>query len=251
MKTSAEWISYFNTNLQQERIDWSRPPAITAAELKPVLKSLQAWQLGESCEGHNLIRISEKYAAANGDALYVEAVRLFIKEEKKHGSNLGKYLDAIEKPRIKTNWFDTLFRNIRNLNDSMEMWTLAVVAGESAAQIFYQSLKNATKCLLLQQICNDILIDEAPHVKFQQQRLAQIFVAKTVAGKAISFYWYKFFFKATSIVVWMTYRNVFKAGGNNFKGYYKKMNLKLEKTIGRLKYGMNDTNLAPSYSATI
>jgi len=249
MKTSAEWISYFNNNLQQKRIDWSQSPAITSDELKPVLKSMQAWQLGESNEGHNLIKVSEKYAVANRDALYVDAIKLFIKEEQKHGNNLGKYLDAIGQPRIKKNWFDTLFRRIRNLNSSMEMWTLAVIAGESAAQIFYQSLKDATSCPLLKEICTDILIDEAPHIKFQQERMARIFSKKTMAGMAISFYGYKLFFKITSLAVWMAYKKVFSAGGNDFTKYYKKMNLKLEKTVGRLKYGMNENSLVPSYPA--
>lgn len=251
MKTSAEWISYFNVNLQQKRIDWSQLPTITDAELKPVLKSLQAWQLGETSEGKNLIRASTKYAAKNNDALYVDAVKLFIKEEQKHGSNLGRYLDAIGQPRIKKDWGDTLFRKIRYYNASMEMWTLAVITVESAAQIFYQSLKDATNCTLLKEICTDILIDEAPHITFQLQRLAVIFNAKSMAGMAVSFYCYKFFYKATALVVWMAHRKLFKAGGNDFKKYYKKMNLKLEKTIGRLKLGMNDNNLVSSYHATI
>jgi len=97
MKTSQEWISYFNFNLKEKRIDWSQSPNITSDELRPVLKSLQAWQLGETSEGRNLIKASEKYAAKTGDAFYVDAVRLFIKEEQKHGNNLGRYLDEIER----------------------------------------------------------------------------------------------------------------------------------------------------------
>jgi len=251
MKTSREWISYFTVNLQEKRIDWSQPPQVTKEELEPVLKSLQAWQLGETSEGRNLIRASEKYAAKTGDTFYVEAVKLFIKEEQKHGNNLGKYLDAIGQPRIQKNWGDTLFRKIRYLNASMEMWTLAVITVESTAQIFYQSLKDATGCTLLKEICTDILIDEAPHIKFQQERLARIFSSKTMAGMALSFYFYKFFYKCTSLVVWMAHKKVFKAGGNDFKKYYKKMNIKLEKTIGRLKYNVQENNIVPSYQTTI
>lgn len=251
MKTSPEWISYFNANLQQKRINWSQQPAITDAELKPVLKSLQAWQLGETSEGRNLIKASTRHAARTGDPLYVDAVKLFIKEEQKHGNNLGRYLDAIGQPRIKKNWGDTMFRKVRYLNASMEMWTLTVITVESAAQIFYQSLKDATNCTLLKEICTDILIDEAPHITFQQERLAVIFNAKTMAGMALSYYWYKFFYKATALVVWMAHKKLFKAGGNEFKKYWKKMNLKLEKTVGRLKYGINENSLVPSYHASI
>jgi hypothetical protein len=251
MKTSREWISYFTLNLQEKRIDWSQQPQVTNDELMPLLKSLQAWQLGETSDGCNLVMASEKYAAKTGDAFYVESVKLFIKEEQKHGENLGKYLDAIGKPRIQKNWGDTLFRKIRHLNTSMEMWTITVITVESAAQIFYQSLKDATKCPLLKEICTDILIDEALHIKFQQERLARIFSTKTMAGMAIAFYFYKFFYKCTSLVVWMAHKKVFKAGGNDFKKYYRKMNVKLEKTVGRLKYRVQENNIVPSYQTTI
>jgi hypothetical protein len=250
MKTSQEWINYFDFNRKEQRIDWSQLPTITKKELEPVIKSLQAWQLGETSEGHNLIIASKKYAAAIDDPLYVDAVKLFIKEEQKHGNNLGRYLDTIGQPRIKKNWGDTLFRKIRYFNASMEMWTLAVITVENAAQIFYQSLKDATKCSLLKEICTDILIDEAPHIKFQQERLSVIFNTKSPAGKAVSFYCYKVFYFATTLLVWMAHKKLFKAGGNDFKKYFKKMNLKFEKTFGRLKHGVKENSLVPSYHPT-
>ena len=251
MKTSQEWINYFTLNLQQKRIDWSQQPNITDNEVKQVLKSLQAWQLGETSEGRNLIKASTKHAAKIGDTLYIDAVKLFITEEQKHGNNLGRYLDAIGKPRIKKDWGDSMFRKVRYLNASMELWTLAVITVESAAQIFYQSLKDATNCVLLKEICTDILIDEAPHIKFQQQRLAIIFRAKKPAGRAVSFYCYKYFYLATSLVVWMGYKKLFKAGGNDFKKYFRKMNMKLGKTIGKLKDEINVNSIQTSYQTTI
>ncbi len=250
MKTSHQWINYFTLNLQKKRIDWSQPPNITDNELNQVLKSMQAWQLGETSEGSNLIKASTKYAAKIGDTLYVDAVKLFIKEEQKHGNNLGRYLDAIGQPRIKKNWGDTLFRKVRYLNASMELWTLAVITVENAAQLFYQSLKDATNCVLLKEICTDILIDEAPHIKFQQERLSIIFRAKKPVDRTVSFYCYKYFYLATSLVVWMAHKKLFKAGGNDFKKYYRKMNIKFEKTIGRLKYEIKETNFHPSYHTT-
>ena len=113
--------------------------------------------MGETSDGHNLIRASTKYSARIDDLLYVDAVKLFIKEEQKHGNNLGKYLDAIGQPRIKKNWGDTMFRKIRYFNTRMELWTLAVITVENAAQVFYQSLKDASRCSLLKEICTDYL----------------------------------------------------------------------------------------------
>jgi hypothetical protein len=235
MQTSQHWIGYFRQNLQNKRIDWSIDPQLTTAERKNIVKSVQGWQLGETSDGAHLLAASEKYADKIGDSFYCDAVRLFIKEEQKHGNNLGRYLDLIGEKRIVRDWGDTLFRKFRYFNTSMELWTITVITVESAAQIFYQSLKDATGCALLRQVCTDILIDEAPHIRFQLQRLQIIFSGKTVMQKIISFQLYRVLYFSTILVVWMAHRKLFTAGNNNLASYLRKMNLKFKKTIQKLQ----------------
>jgi len=233
MKTSNKWIEHFKTNATEQRVNWNLAPSISERDVSNILSSLQAWQLGETSDGSHLLRAAAIYAKKIGDPDYVRAVSLFIKEEQKHGNNLGKYLDAIKKPRIRANWGDTLFRKIRYFNTNMEIWTLAVITVESTAQIFYQCLKDATDCMLLKQICSDILIDEAFHIDFQTERLTIIFDAKTFTGKLLVRNLYTLFFFATSLVVWSAHKNVFKAGGVGFKKYMLKMKYKYLKTINK------------------
>jgi len=244
MKTSIQWVDYFKKNLGVNRVDWTQSPVITEKEIRVILKSLQAWQLGETSDGNHLLNATRKYAEAIGDGYYVRAVELFIQEEQKHGRNLGRYLDLIHKPRIQKNWGDTIFRKIRYYNSSMEWWTLAVIAVESAAQIFYQSLKDATHCPLLQQICTDILIDERQHLRFQQERLSILFQTKTIAARNLAYRFYQFFFLMTSCVVWLAHRKLFRAGGNGFRKYMAKMKFKSEKTIGRLSAEMDERRVS-------
>lgn len=231
MHTSNYWIGHFKANARQQRINWDIKPNITAKEIVTILPSLQAWQLGETSEGRQLMAASEKYANKTGDSKYVDAMRLFIKEEQKHGNNLGEYIDRIGQERISKDWGDSLFRYVRHLNTSMEAWTLAVIVVESTAQIFYQSLKDATGCGLLKQICTDILIDEVYHITFQTERLAFIYDGKSTFSKTWRKTAYKYFFYATSLLVWFGHRNLFKAGGNSFGLYMKKMNHKYFKTL--------------------
>jgi len=113
----------------------------------------------------------------------------------------------------------------------MEIWTLAVIVVESTAQIFYQALKDATKCELLKQICTDILIDEAYHITFQTERLAIIHSGKNSFSKAWRRIAYKAFFYATSCLVWFAHQRLFKAGGNTFSLYMRRMDLKYKKTL--------------------
>lgn len=234
MHTSYYWIGHFKANALEKRVNWDIMPTITPCEIATVLPSLQAWQLGETSEGKHLIAASEKYAHRISDPNYVDAVKLFIKEEQKHGNNLGHYLDSIGQPRIKKDWGDTIFRKVRYFNTNMEIWTLAVIVVESTAQIFYQALKDATGCELLKDICTDILVDEAYHITFQTERLAIIYDAKTDFSKAWRKIAYRCFFYATSSLVWFAHGKLFKAGGNTFVSYTRKMEYKYLKTLKKI-----------------
>lgn len=234
MKTSKQWIQYFRSNAGEQRVDWSLTPGISEKEMKTIVPSLQAWQLGETSDGKHLLRAASAYARRTGDPDYLGAVELFIKEEQKHGSNLGRYLDAIGQPRVKSDWGDTLFRKVRYFNTSMELWTLAVIVVESTAQIFYQSLKDATGCKLLKQICTDILIDEAEHINFQAERLSVIYNSKRSFGRAVSDKLYGWFFFATAMVVWVGHRKLFLAGGVDFDRFMHKMDYKYNRIVSRL-----------------
>ena len=231
MKTSNQWLLHFQESAKQQRVDWSLDTEISNEEISTIYRSMQAWQLGETSDGRHLLKAATKYAAQINDPVYIEVLSLFIKEEQKHGNNLGTYLDRIGKPRIKTDWGDTLFRKVRYFNTNMEIWTLAVIVTESTAQIFYQSLKDATRCKLLQQICTDILIDEAHHIVFQTERCSIIFKSKSPFWRAVSHRLYYFFFFSTAVIVWMAHKKLFKAGGNTFKKYMIKMRYKYNKII--------------------
>ncbi|MGN7990188.1 ferritin-like domain-containing protein [Pedobacter sp. 22226] len=234
IQTSAYWVNQFSNNSKINRIDWTLKPEISAPEKQNILKSLQAWQLGETSEGTHLINASKKYAKAINDEEYLDAVKLFIKEEQKHGNNLGKYLDLIGEKRIKKDWGDSLFRKIRYFNTNMELWTIAVITVESAAQVFYQALKDATNCALLKQICTDILIDEASHITFQKERLYIIFNQKSAFSKWVSYHAYSCFFICTNLIIWFAHKKLFKAGKLSFSRYMTKIWFKLKKVTGKV-----------------
>jgi len=217
--SSQFWIAHYKENLTKKRIDWSVEPCLSTDEKDNILNSLKAWQLGETSDGTHLIAASTRHANKIKDPNYVDAVRLFIKEEQKHGNNLGRYIDSIGEQRIKKDWGDTLFRKVRYLNTSMELWTITVLIVESAAQIFYQALHDATDCKLLRSICRDILIDEAHHIKFQNERLAIIFERKGFYNKAFSLLLYSFLFFGTIHLIWFGHRKMMKSGGMDLQTF--------------------------------
>lgn len=229
--TSAFWEQHFRHNLTHQRVDWSEEANLTPAEKQAILYSLKAWQLGETSDGRHLLAAARKYAASIKDPDYVAAAQQFIREEQKHGSNLGRYLDRLGEPRLQSDWGDTLFRTVRYLNTSMELWTIAVIIVESAAQIFYQALHDATDCRLLRSICNDILIDEAHHIKFQNERMWMIFQRKGFYVKAISLLLYSVLFFGTIHAIWYGHRRALKAGGVDRTEFMRQMYYKFFSTV--------------------
>ncbi len=233
MHTAEFWTDHFQNNLTVKRINWDIKPNLTNREKAEILYSLKAWQLGETSDGKHLLAAAAKHANQYHEPAYVEAVKLFIKEEQKHGRNLAKYLTAIGEETIQKDWGDYFFRKIRHLNTSMELWTITVLIVESAAQIFYQALSDASNCPLLKSICNDILIDEAHHIKFQNERLWKIFEHKGFYQKALSIGLYGILFFGTIHAVWFGHKRAFRAGGVNKKEFMRQMYYKF---FNSLKY---------------
>lgn len=195
---------------------------------------MQAWQLGKTSDGSNLIRVSSAYAAQVQDEHYVEAVKLFIAEEQKHGANLGLYLDAIGEKRLKRDIGDTLFRKVRNWNSSMEVWTVTVIIVESFAQLYYKAIADATSCRLLQQICEDILMDEAHQIRFQLERLCVITSSRSRAENQLVMVVYRMFFHTVFLAIWIGHGKVFRAGGLTFSSLLKMATQKFNFIVDRL-----------------
>jgi hypothetical protein len=114
---------------------------------------------------------------------------------------------------------------------------------ENTAQVYYQCLKDATNCPLLKQVCADILIDEAFHIDFQVERMKIIYSSKSTSRRWMRRQFYKLFYFATILTVWLAHKKVFKSGGNSFKQYLRKMKLKYRKTLGRV--GAESTSGTP------
>lgn len=62
MYTSNYWVAHFRANATQHRINWEQLPFISLEEIERILPSLQAWQLGETSEGKQLIAAATHYA---------------------------------------------------------------------------------------------------------------------------------------------------------------------------------------------
>jgi hypothetical protein len=219
--TSAQWIAYFRSNAATRLpVPWDAGAGASAEELAEVVASLRGWQLGETSDGSRLLKAAARYAAQMNDPAFVDAVRLFIAEEQRHGEELGKYLDLIGVSRKNLDWGDAVFRLFRHLRLRMEVWATVVVMVESHAMLYYAAVRRATGCAVLRRICHQILRDEVPHLRFQCERLAILHRRRTRALRALTLGGHRVLFAGITLAVWVGHRRALRAGGFTFRRFW-------------------------------
>lgn len=219
--SSTKWHDYFKVNAEASReIPWAAGLGATPDEIADIADSLCGWQLGETSDGAHLLAAARKYAEAIGDPDFVDAIQAFIREEQRHGETLGRWLDLAGVPRATKDWGDTLFRWARYLLCSMEAWTTPVVLIETHALVYYNAIRKATRCPILRTICEQILADEIPHIRFQCERLAMMHKDRPRWLHALTIGLHRIFFTGITLAVWAGHRRALKAGGYGFGRFW-------------------------------
>lgn len=219
--TSAQWVAYFRANHRSVReFPWETGAGATSTELARIADSLSAWQLGETSDGKHLLAATERYAADMTDPESMEAARLFIREEQRHGADLGRFLDLAGVTRAKRDWGDSLFRLARYFMTRMETWVTPVVMVETHALVYYNAIRLATRSPLLQQLCLQILSDEVPHIRFQCERLAILHRRRRPWLRRLTMAGHRAFFTGVTLAIWLGHRKALKAGGFNFRRFW-------------------------------
>lgn len=222
VRSSAEWVAYFRDNRDRLLpLPWEGGASVTPEELACIAGSLRGWQLGETSDGSHLLRAARNYAEKLGDPTFVDAVRLFIAEEQRHGESLGRFLDLAGVPRATWDWGDAVFRAFRYLLPRMEVWATVVVMVETHAMIYYAAVRRATGSPLLRRLCEQILRDEVPHIRFQCERLAVLRRGRSCGLRAITAFVERVLFAGTTLAVWVGHRRALRAGGLTFRCFWR------------------------------
>jgi hypothetical protein len=220
--TSQQWVAYFQSNAQQLLpVPWEAGADATPEELARVVDSLRAWQLGETSDGRHLLAAAANYAAKLNDPAFVDAIRLFIAEEQRHGEHLGCFLDLAGVTRRSWDWGDAAFRLFRYLLPRVEVWATVVVMVETHAMLYYAAIRRATGSALLRRICQQILRDEVPHIRFQCERLAILLRSRPPMLRAITMCVHRVLFAGITCAVWVGHRRALRAGGFTFRRFWR------------------------------
>ena len=209
------WKKYFESNQTHfGDIDWQMNDELTAEEKKLIALSIQQFQRGESSEGKHLYA----YAKTFPDPLYLECIRLFICEEQMHAKALAKFMNRYHIPRIKEHWVDGVFRKLRKLA-GIDNTIMILLIAEIISKVYYAALKKATKSVLLQKICSQVLKDEDQHISFQCCTLQQLFRRRSPVNRALIHTLYFTLLTGTIAVVWLYHKPVLKKGGHTLRSF--------------------------------
>lgn len=222
MRTSLEWRKHYEENARSLlEIPWHIGQELTEEEQNAISSSVQDFQAGESSEGRHLFQYAKTYSEQTGDHEYVEAIRLFIKEEQRHARDLAHFLQINGILLVKTTFTDGIFRRLRQLLGNLEISISVLVIAEIIAKVYYAALRDATNSLVLQALCRQILQDEVRHVEFQAERLGILRAKRNWMLLAVTNGLQSFLFWGTCLVVWIFHRKVFLKSGFSFVEFRK------------------------------
>jgi hypothetical protein len=209
------WYRYFVNNRDHfTDIDRDGPDILTNEEKILITSSIQQFQRGENSEGKHLYHASYEMK----DVQYVEAMKLFIREEQTHAKVLGLFMDRHHISKINNHWVDAVFRWLRKGFGLQQTLSVLLIA-EIIAKVYYKALQRATGSPILQAICMQILKDEDIHISFQCYALNMLNKRRNKMVQIINRLFIYFIMAGTIAVVWYGHRKVLKAGGIGFKGF--------------------------------
>jgi len=213
--TESDWVRYFRANAAQPCLPWDDGYRLSGAERAVVIESIQQFQLGENAQGRRLLQ-----RAAPLDADFVQALRLFIKEEQRHSDLLGRFLAMQGVRCLRRHWIHAVFRRVRGLA-GLELRMRVLATAEVLAIPYYTALRNATDSPLLRSICSRILAEEAQHLRFRAFTFDRLASHRPLLLRAIAQTLHRCFLKATTLLVWAEHRGVFRAGGYSLRELWR------------------------------
>lgn len=218
-RTSADWLRHFlQRAATRPALPFERGVSLSPEEFRDLLPSIAIFQRGESGSGRHLFHVAEQHARIVNDVDYVHALRQFIAEENTHGEMLGKYLDAWNFPRLQQTWTDNGFRWVRHLS-GLELALSVLVTAEVIAMVYYAALRKASRCVVLRELCEQILDDEVYHLHFQGVRLGCLQRSRSQFGIRCTTVAMTGMLEAAGRLVWSTHRPVFQRARLPFTEY--------------------------------
>lgn len=210
LKDSSAWLDHFERNrLHRPEPDWRRPTPFPPRAAAALARSLAHFQLGESGEGATLLADARRVWADDPD--YVAALALFVAEEQEHARLLEGLVAHFGGTLVTSHWTHRCFRGLRRaLGVAFEIQTL--VMAEIIGTAYYRLLRS-TGDTLLRQVCELMLRDESPHLRFHADRVVVSQLRWRPVRRALWTAQFRLLFRAAVTAAWIDHRSALLAVG--------------------------------------
>jgi len=230
----AKWIDHFKYNQQNRpEPDWAAPNNVPPDVLAPVLRSVEQFRLGDGGGPASLIAF-DRENFRNRTSEMRQIVDLWFAEEAEHARLLGCAVRRFGGRIITSHWSFTAFclcRRVFGVRFELQVLTLT----ELVSTAYYRMLRSHSPDGPLAAMCELILRDEAGHVAFQRDRLADAGCPKPG--------WRGWFWRiqflacgyAAGTVLWISHAPCLKAIGGTRGEYYSEITRQMTRFIRSLQ----------------
>jgi len=230
----GRWLTHFQSNRENRpEPDWCVPMTLPAEVVRPLVKSLEQFQLGDGGGPAYLIaRNREEFLSANEGTRAL--VDLWFAEEREHARLLGAAVARFGGRCIQSHWSFTAFCLMRQwFGVRFELTVLLLT--EVVSTVYYRLLRRHGEDAALRSMCRLIIRDETGHVAFHRDRLARA----ARAGSASFGIWWGIRFRLLGLtaasVLWVSHAAGLRALGATRSEFYRDVWHELSRFIRRLQ----------------
>jgi len=243
----TKWIAYFKRNqLNRPEPDWAAPLNIAPEMLAPVLRSVEQFRLGDGGGPASLIAFDRENFRGRTEKMG-EIVDLWFAEEAGHARLLGEAVRRYGGRIITSHWSFTAFclcRRVLGVRFELQVLTLT----ELVSTAYYRMLRAHSPDGPLAAMCELILRDEAGHVAFQRDRIADAGCPKPGLR---GWFWRLQFLAlgyAAGTMLWINHAPCLKAIGGTRTEFYGEITRQLTRFIRSLRRAAKPTGVSPAWA---
>lgn len=169
---TARWLAHFQANHENRpEPDWSAAITLPAEVIKPLVRSLEQFQLGDGGGPAYLIALNRERFLSQAEGIR-QLVDLWFAEEREHARLLGEAVARFGGQCITRHWSFTAFCLTRKwFGVRFELTVLLIT--EIVSTVYYRMLLRHSNDPALRAMSRLIMRDEIGHVSFHRDRLAR------------------------------------------------------------------------------
>ena len=230
------WTAHFRRNRENRaEPSWDAPLTLPEEVVRPLVRSLEQFQLGDGGGPACLIAWNAERLRSSSEGA-AAVIDMWFAEEREHARLLGAAVTRFGGQCIRGHWSFTVFCQVRRcLGVRFELTVLLLT--EIVSSVYYRLMRRHGRDVPLRAMCRLILRDEASHIAFHRDRLADGIRGGAAYGKVWEMRFRALGLAAASML-WVNHGRALKALGATRAEFYREVWMELSRFIRRLRLSM-------------